>query len=115
MVENERNDDARMTQQLLRSLATVAVPAALEQRILADFDRLAARRAIPAMHRIGAWLWPGVPAWAPASALVFSLIVGLAAGAVMPSMNLSQSSTDTVIAAMDTGSAIDDLDTGTTK
>lgn len=113
MGETDRNDDAEFVQRLLNGLSPVAVPAALERRILDDFDRLATRT--PLLERIAALLWPGVPAWAPASALAVSLIVGLAAGAAIPSSSLSRSSTDTVIAAMDLPSNTDDLDTGSLK
>ena len=65
MSDNERMDDAQFVHQILTSLPTTAVPAALEARLLADFDRLAARSGL--WRRIGDRLWPGVPAWKPAS------------------------------------------------
>ena len=87
MTEDPKQD-ARITDELLASLPTVPVPAALEARILADFDRVAAARAPGPLARLFArWrdnLWPGAPVWKPASVLALSLAIGLVAGVLMP-------------------------------
>jgi len=87
MIEDPKQD-ARVTDELLASLPTVPVRPALEARILADFDRVAAARAPGLLARlIARWrdkLWPGAPVWKPASVLALSLAVGLVAGVLMP-------------------------------
>ncbi len=73
-----------MLDRALDAVPTVPVPAHLEARILADFDRQAGRNP-------GAWLrrrldsiWPGVPLWQPAAALALSLVIGLGLGVFGP-------------------------------
>lgn len=110
-------DDKEFADQLLKSLATTPVPAGLESRILADFDRLAAEGrfsggpAARLKHFAQRWadrLWPGAPVWQPASVLALSLAVGLMAGAFVPSLSSSRSTTtseSTLLA--DTSSVMD--------
>lgn len=105
-----KNDDAEFAQEILKSLPTTAVPAALEARILADFDRVAAHRARRAgwFGRIGEKLWPGAPAWQPASVLALSLAIGLVAGGFVPSPTLSTTASDQVVtAALDSAPVMD--------
>ena len=118
--ENTDLNDALFAGRLFKKLASTPVPAGLEQRILADFDRLAGargRRPIPAFaggaRRFAeVWaerLWPGAPLWQPASLLALSLAVGLMAGSFVPSRTASASlstSSDQLVAA-DTGAAMD--------
>jgi len=83
-------DDKIFAEKLMKALPTMAVPSALEARILADFDRLAARRQGGLMHFVEGWaerLWPGAPLWQPASVLALSLVIGLMAGVFVPSFN----------------------------
>lgn len=105
MGENERKDDARFAQEILKVLPTMAVPAALQARILSDFDHVAARpgKRTGMLVRIGERLWPGVPVWQPASVLAFSLVIGLTAGAFLPSPGTTAAVSDqVVVAALDT-------------
>lgn len=96
-MSDDRNiQDARFTDELLASLPTTPVPAALEARILADFDRVAVRRAPGRLARmLQRWrdaVWPGAPVWKPASVLALSLAIGLMAGVLVPSSDLSGNS-----------------------
>ncbi|GAA0586052.1 hypothetical protein [Rhizomicrobium electricum] len=106
MSENDRND-AQFARDIFRALPTTAVPAGLEARILADFDRLAVRR--PGwLGRFGERLWPGAPAWQPASILALSLAVGLMAGVFVPSPTAYSTTSDQVVtAALDSAPVMD--------
>ena len=106
------NDDKLFADRLGKSVPSVAVPSSLEMRILADFDRLAVRRPAPGLM---AWavqwaerLWPGAPVWQPVGLLAASLIVGLTAGALVPSVMPNGSTvTDQTLVAADTPLAMD--------
>ncbi len=85
--ENLPNEDAVWATRVLRDLPTVPVPASLERNILASFDSVAARRNSGfggALRRFSGAIWPGVPAWRPAVALAFSLVIGVMAGTLVP-------------------------------
>ena len=114
MVDKQRMDDAAFADAILRSLPGTAVPAGLQVRILADFDRVAARRTSGLAHRLaerwGELLWPGAPVWQPVSVLALSLAVGLTAGALVPALTVSSVSSDQVVAALDTTTTDADLD-----
>ncbi len=101
------NDDAVLVGKLLQALPSAAVSPALEARILADFDRLAFARSNGWMAhfavRWGELLWPGAPLWQPVSLLALSLVVGLTAGAFVPSATASDQS----FAVADTSSVMD--------
>jgi len=101
MSENERMDDARFAQEILKVLPAAAVPAALEARILGDFDRMAVHsgKLAAMLARIGERLWPGVPVWQPASVLAVSLMIGLTAGAFLPAPGTGAPASDLVVAA----------------
>ena len=58
--------------------------AGLHQRVLADFDRLAARRGTSWLRNVGDWIWPGATLWQPAAALALSLVIGVLVGDLMP-------------------------------
>jgi len=94
MIEN-RKQEARFADEALGLLPSVAVPSALEARILADFDRIAARHAPGRLRRLFLrWrddLWPGAPLWKPASVLALSLAIGVMAGVLMPMSDLAAS------------------------
>lgn len=107
MTENDK-DDTAFAQELLKGLPTVPVSAALQARILADFDRVALAPRKGLLARFGDRLWPGVPAWKPASVLALSLAVGLMAGVFVPSsaITTSESASVTVI-TLDTASDLD--------
>jgi hypothetical protein len=114
MGENEQIDDAAFTARIVGRLPTTAVPPALEARILADFDRLAAGPSHGLLWRLAArWrdrLWPGAPVWQPAGLLAASLAIGLLAGALVPASSISTSSsgsTEQTLSAMDTSSPLD--------
>jgi hypothetical protein len=73
------------------------VPGTLEARILARFRR---RRGKAEKLRSGTWVlrpaqslrdavWPGVPAWQPASIFALALLIGLTAGTLVPSSALT--------------------------
>lgn len=105
---SENRNDAQFTQEIFRALPTSAVPAALEARILADFDRVAVRRRSGWFGQIGERLWPGAPAWQPASALALSLVIGLVAGGFMPSPRVTSTNSDQVVtAALDAAPVMD--------
>ncbi len=77
-------DDAAWTGRVLRELPSVPATAALERRILADFDATAARRGRGWLARLADAVWPGAPVWQPAAALGLSLAVGIAVGVIYP-------------------------------
>ncbi|MDE2266716.1 MAG: hypothetical protein KGL29_12500 [Alphaproteobacteria bacterium] len=92
-LQADAQSDAEFVGRVLSSLPSVAVPSALEASILAGFDRAAAA----GLYR--SWLarlsqgmrdavWPGAPVWKPAVVFALSLIVGLVAGAVVPSSDV---------------------------
>jgi hypothetical protein len=70
---------------LLARVDEPAVPPALRRRILADFDRLAARPGPARLWRRAAdAIWPGVPAWQPAAALALALLIGFGVAIATP-------------------------------
>lgn len=90
------DQDEMWAEALLKELPSVPVPAGLERRILADFDRLAARPRL--FDRLRDAVWPGVPLWRPAGALAFALVVGAIAGSYVP---LEDSTEQTATIALD--------------
>lgn len=59
------------------------VPAALPNRILADFDAAMAPRPFW-LKRLAATVWPGAPLWQPSLVLAASLACGLMLGTLLP-------------------------------
>jgi hypothetical protein len=107
-MSGNQTDDKGFVHDTLKSLPTTAVPAALEARILADFDRVAVRRRSGLLARFGERLWPGAPAWQPASVLALSLIVGLTAGALLPATaTTTAASGEQIVIASDTTPDLD--------
>jgi len=106
----EAQSDAAFAARVLTGLPDVPVPGVLEARILADFDAVAAKRKASlralVLHPVQSLrdaVWPGAPAWQPASILALSLLIGLAAGTLVPSSALtSVSSVQDETAAVDT-------------
>ena len=97
--EEQNAADAAFAARALDLLADEPVPAALETRILNDFDRLAAApslaaRLAQAIRRASETIWPGAPLWQPACVLALSLILGLAAGMLVPSSALVHDNSD---------------------
>jgi len=92
----DAESDAAFAARVLTGLPGVPVPGTLEARILADFDAVAAKRKAslwtwvlrPAQSLRDA-VWPGVPAWQPASIFALALLIGLTAGTLVPSSALT--------------------------
>ncbi|MEI9988907.1 MAG: hypothetical protein WDM86_02610 [Rhizomicrobium sp.] len=85
MTKMEDNEDDARLGRLLAMAPALAVPEALERRILADFDRIAARRGFAkALRRAADLIWPGAPVWQPAMAFALSLMIGLGVAAFAP-------------------------------
>ncbi len=80
-----RDDNTEDLDRLFALVPVPEVPAALERRILADFDSIAARWTLAkALRRAADLVWPGAPAWAPACAFALSLMIGLGVAAFAP-------------------------------
>jgi len=109
------DDDAAWLDALVERQQTVLVSGELEMRILASFDEVTARREagiVAAIARFGGRfrdaVWPGAPAWQPASVLALSLVVGILAGNYLPVDDLiSDQSEQTANIALDTPPAFD--------
>ena len=89
--DNSNGDDAAFTMRVLSTLPPVAPTDALQERVLADFDAVAAKRrrsprfaAMRLVRKLSDAVWPGVPLWQPVSIFALSLLIGLAAGTQMP-------------------------------
>jgi hypothetical protein len=85
------DNDREFADGVMKTLPSVAVPASLEARILADFDTVVARLSRRRGRLMNRWrdvVWPGAPMWKPASIFAISLLAGLAAGAMVPSTDL---------------------------
>jgi hypothetical protein len=90
----ESAQDADRLDRLLNAVAAPAVPAALERRIMADFDRvqrhaeadrMAARWTFArALRRLADAVWPGAPVWQPACAFALALLIGTGVAAFAP-------------------------------
>jgi hypothetical protein len=97
--------DAMWVERTLETLPSVPVPAALETRILGDFDRVAARRGAGLaglLVRLRDTVWPGAPLWRPAAVLAAALVIGMTAGIVVPLEDeMSEGSEQTASVALD--------------
>ncbi len=104
-MEHMSEMDDQGLDRLLAQVAPPPVPASLARRILADFDRIAARPS-PArlLRRAVEAIWPGAPAWQPAGAFALALLIGLGVAAFAP---LGPSESDDGAASL-----FADLDTG---
>lgn len=110
-MENLPNEDAIWVTDALKALPTVPVSRALQQNILASFEAVTARRNAGfagAVRRLAATVWPGVPAWRPATALAVSLVIGLAAGTLVPLEGaMADNNEQTVTVALDAPPSFD--------
>jgi len=81
-----KDQDKEAVDRLLAQLVPPPpVPAALERRVLADFDRIASRWTLTRlMDRLAEALWPDAPLWQPACAFAAALVVGLGLAAFAP-------------------------------
>lgn len=93
-MSKETWDDQAFVDQLVqqsRMPEDVAVPLALEMRIMAGFDAAFAPR--PALlRRAVAAIWPGASLWQPGFALALALVCGLGLG-MLPGLRTSTSDT----------------------
>ena len=87
---------------LLKDLPSVPVTPGLQARILADFDRGAARRGWTS--RLAEAVWPGAPLWRPATALAAALALGVLAGSTLP---LEETAEQSAIIALDEAPSFD--------
>jgi len=107
-MENFQDDDAVWMTERLKALPTVPVPSALQKSILASFDAVAARRRSSVFARFRDVVWPGAPVWRPATALALSLVIGVAAGTLVPLEGaMADNNEQTVSVALDTPPAFD--------
>ncbi len=84
MEHTDDRDDAALDR-LLETVTLPAATASLERRILADFDRLAARWTLAkGLRRALAAIWPDAPVWQPACALAGAAMIGLCVAAFAP-------------------------------
>ncbi|MGC9952768.1 MAG: hypothetical protein ABSD21_00615 [Rhizomicrobium sp.] len=102
----EGQSDAAFAARVLTGLPDVPVPGVLEARILDDFDTVAAKRkaslralAVRLVQSLRDAVWPNAPAWKPASIFVLSLLIGLAAGSLVPTSALTSVNSDEIATA----------------
>lgn len=86
--------DAARLDRLLAAVPAPAVPAALERRILAGFDRVRRHADIDAvqarwtfakaLRRAADAVWPDAPVWAPAGAFALAFLIGTGVAAFAP-------------------------------
>jgi len=77
-------DDA-VLDRLLDKAEPPAATAALERRILADFDRVQSRWSVAKLVRdFSDAVWPGAPVWQPVGAFAVALVIGLGVAAFAP-------------------------------
>ncbi|MBS0469674.1 MAG: hypothetical protein JSR60_01290 [Proteobacteria bacterium] len=70
---------------LLAGAAAPSLPVALERRVLADFDRIAARPSLlRSLRRLADAVWPDAPLWQPACALALALMLGAGIATLAP-------------------------------
>lgn len=85
MTDKSKTEDAAFVARALAHLPSPEVSLALQARILADFDAVAARRRRRPLALLKSWtaaLKPGMPLWQPGAVLVASLVCGLIVGAL---------------------------------
>jgi hypothetical protein len=78
-------DRAEDLDAILDRAPMVTVPAELYERVLAGFDRVAARPSVRRfLNKVAYVVWPDAPLWQPSTALAMSLVAGLVLGAMTP-------------------------------
>ena len=113
----ETAEDAARLDRLLALAPTPAVPAALERRILADFERVrrhANQQSISArwtfakfMHRAASSVWPDAPLWQPAAAFGLALLIGTGVAAFAPLDVPQQDDASANVFALDSAPDVD--------
>jgi hypothetical protein len=84
MVNDQDKDDA-LDRLLAQAASPPPVAAALERRVLADFDRIAVRWTLTRLlDRIADAIWPDAPLWQPACAMAAAVVLGLGVAAFAP-------------------------------
>jgi hypothetical protein len=82
-MSSEMDDGA--LDRLLAKAVPPGVPPALEQRILADFDRTHAGWSIEGfLRRAADAVWPDAPLWQPAGAFALALLIGVGVAVFVP-------------------------------
>jgi len=77
--------EARELDRALASATPPPVPATLERRLLADFDRAQQRWSLRKLINSGAQIvWPGAPLWQPAAVFAVALTFGIALAILAP-------------------------------
>ena len=88
------SDDAQWADRALARLAPVQPTRGFEAGLLAAYDGWNGRRSAGWFAGLGGafrglchFIWPGVPAWAPAGVFAASLLLGVLVGVAVPAMN----------------------------
>jgi len=104
----ESPEQAARLNRLLDAAPTATVPPALERRILADFDRLAARPTFAKLiRRIADAVWPDAPLWQPAAAFGAALLAGLSVAVFAPFDIPQQDDASASVFALDSSPDVD--------
>lgn len=114
-------DAARKIEEALDAVLT-ALPVedavrGLPHRILEDFDRHVSSRQSHPRHIVRDWLeklgdtvWPGAPLWQPVAAISVSLLIGLAAGTLLPEQPAPDTDETVVSSPFDMNVATDSIE-----
>lgn len=89
----DESSDRTFADRALKPLPAEVPPPGFEAALLAAYDAWNARRPQGrwaafgvASRQFSDSIWPGAPAWAPASAFAFALLVGAGLGVTLPSI-----------------------------
>ncbi len=81
----ESPEEAARLDRLLVAATPPSVPAALERRILAEFDRRYLQWSFAKIWQRAAYMvWPDAPAWQPASVFGLAFVLGLGVAVLAP-------------------------------
>ena len=84
MTTNHHDEDEALDRLLARATMPPVSPA-LERRVLADYDRIAARWTLTRLlDRLADAVWPDAPVWQPACAMAAAIVIGLGVAAFAP-------------------------------
>ena len=114
-------DAARKGEEALDAVLTALPPEdvvrGLPHRILGDFDRHVSSRQGHLRRIIRDWLeklgdavWPGAPLWQPIAAMSVSLLIGLAAGTLLPEQPARDTDETVVSSPFDMNAATDSIE-----